>query len=411
MLSPPSPASSELERQDARQRPLLLALGSATFMVSLDARVIAPLLPTIAKDFQISVAQAGWLVSGYMLPYGLFQLVYGPLADRFGKVRVSAWAMLAFSAGTAVCGVFGAFHSILLFRALTGAAAAALIPLTIAYIGDTVPYRRRQSALAMLMASAGAAQAFSTSAGGTIAALLSWRTVFPLLGATAAASTAALFVLRGRELRVVAAPGESPPRYIDALRAPRMLRLLLLVALEGVLFMGGFPYLSGLLELRFRMTALGIGLVLGSAGVAQLVGARLLPLALRRLGERGLLWVGGGQMSAAYLLCAVARGWGTVVLACCLAGIGFSLAHSTLQTRATELFPRGRATALSLFALSLLCGGGLGSLLFGYASEELGYTSTFVASGLLFVAFTATSVRALGYGEFAKHGMPQTSIE
>ena len=66
------------------QRALLLALGTAAFMVSLDGRVVAPLLPTIAADFPISVADAGWLVSGYMLPYGLCQLAYGPLADRWG---------------------------------------------------------------------------------------------------------------------------------------------------------------------------------------------------------------------------------------------------------------------------------------------------------------------------------------
>ena len=68
-------------------------------MVSLDARVVAPLLPAIATDFETSIARAGYVVSGYLLPYGLFQLAYGPLADRFGKVRVSVYAMAAFSLG------------------------------------------------------------------------------------------------------------------------------------------------------------------------------------------------------------------------------------------------------------------------------------------------------------------------
>src|SRR3954447_16994689 len=218
-----------------QQRPLLLALGLATFMVSLDARVVAPLLPTIAHDFQISIARAGYVVSGYLLPYGLFQLAYGPLADRFGKVRVSVFAMAAFSLGTALCGAFASFSAVLLLRALTGAAAAALIPLTIAYIGDTVPYARRQAALAMLMASSGAAQALGVSVGGTIAAVLSWRAIFPILGVLSCLVTLYLFLNAKYEVRRVLVAGARRPRSRDALRSP-LLPILGLVAFEGCLF-------------------------------------------------------------------------------------------------------------------------------------------------------------------------------
>ena len=365
-------------------------------MVALDGRVVAPLLPTVARDFGISVASASWLVSGYMLPYGLCQLAYGPLADRLGKVRVATYAMAAFSVGTALCGAFPSFAMIVLLRALTGAAAAALIPLTIAYIGDTVPYEKRQATLAMLMASAGAAQAFSTSAGGTIAALISWRSVFPLLGALAGAATVALFVYRHREVRLVGTPGAPHPRYRDALRAPRMKALLLLVACEGFLYVGGFSFLSGLLEQRFALDALRIGLLLGVAGVAQVVSARLLPRILRRLSERGLLLTGGSAMAGAYLISAVANHMAWIALACACLGTGLSLCHTTLQTRATEAFPRARGTALALFAFSLFSGGALGTAIIGYASEALGYGVTFALAGLALIAFTAASVRLLG---------------
>jgi len=378
------------------QRALLLALGVATFMVALDGRVVAPLLPTIAQDFHISMANAGWLVSGYMLPYGFCQLGYGPLADRFGKVRVAAYAMVAFSIGTALCGAFPSFASIVLLRALTGAAAAGLIPLTIAYIGDTVPYAQRQAALAMLMASSGAAQAFSTSAGGTIAALVSWRTVFPILGALAGGATVALFVYRKREIRVAVDPGQPHPGYRDALRAPMMRPLLLLVAFEGSLYLGGFSFLSGLLSSRFALGSLQIGLILGLSGVAQLLAARLLPSLLRRTSERQLLWVGGTAMGSAFLLNALAPHWGWVALGCALSGMGFTLCHSTLQTRASESFARGRGTALALFAFSLFSGSALGTVCIGYGADALGYTATFGITGLLLLVFTALVVRVLG---------------
>jgi len=379
----------------AQQRPLLLALGAATFMVSLDARVVAPLLPTIAHDFQISIARAGYVLSSYLLPYGLFQLVYGPLADRFGKVRVSLVAMTVFSVGTALCGAFPSFSAVIILRALTGAAAAALIPLTIAYIGDTVPYANRQAALAMLMASSGAAQALSMSIGGTIASLLSWRAIFPILGVLSGLVTLHLGTNAKLEARGVPGGSTRRPGYADALRSP-LLPILALVACEGFLFMGGFPFLSGLLEQRFKLGSLAIGAILGVTGVAQLLAARLLPRLLRRSSEQELLIGGGGAMGAAYLLCAWAGSFVWVALSCALIGAGFSFCHSTIQTRATEAFPRGRGTSLALFAFSLFLGSALGSMTFGQCIERFGYAETFGAAGVLLFGFTALSVQALG---------------
>ncbi len=77
------------------QRRLLLALGAAVFMANLDARVVAPLLPTLAAELGVSLSQSGWLVSAYLLPYGFCQLMFGPLADRYGKVAVCSHAPLA----------------------------------------------------------------------------------------------------------------------------------------------------------------------------------------------------------------------------------------------------------------------------------------------------------------------------
>jgi predicted MFS family arabinose efflux permease len=375
------------------QRALLLSLGVATFMVGLDARVVAPLLPTIANDFHTSVARAGWLVSGYMLPYGLCQLAYGPLADRYGKVTVASHAMVWFSVGTALCGAFDSFAAIVILRALTGAAAAALIPLTIAYIGDTVPYERRQAALSMLIASSGAAQAFSTSAGGAIAAVMHWRGVFPMLGGLAGLSTAALFVFRGRELRVENTGAR--PSYGDALRTPGVLALLALVALEGALFVGSFSFLSGLLEERFGLDALNIGLVLASAGVSQLLAARLLPRVLRQYSERALILVGGVMMAGANSIAAAAPHWAWVAASCAIVGAGFSFCHSTLQTRATEAFARSRGIALALFAFSLFSGSALGTVCVGYAADAIGYGPTFAITGLLLFVFTGLALRVL----------------
>lgn len=383
-------------RDTGPQRPLLWVLGCASFVVSLDGRVMAPLLPAVAAHYGTSIARAGWLVSAYLLPYGLFQLAYGPLGDRLGKVRVATRAMVAFSVGAALCGAFSSFEALVTLRGLTGAAAAAVIPLTIAYIGDTVPYARRQAALSSLMASVGAAQALSVSVGGLIAAVLDWQAVFPLFGALGGAVALGLFCFGPRELRREAVRGQPLPSYRAALRIRPLLVLLLFVGAEGFLFLGELPYISGLLEERFGLGPLAIGLILAGYGAAQFLAARLLPWLLRRLSERHLLALGGCCLGVASLLFAIARSWLVVVVGCLFIGAGFSLYHTTLQTRATEAFPSGRGTALSLFAFALFSGGALGSVCIGAATLALGYGATFAATSVALFASTAFAVALLG---------------
>ncbi len=378
----------------ARTRRLLWALGAAVFMVNLDARVVAPLLPTVASELGVSLAKAAWLMSAYMLPYGMCQLMFGPLADRYGKIAVCSHAMAAFSVGTACTSLWPSFEAIIALRALTGATAAGLIPLTLAYIGDTVPYERRQATIGALMATAGAAQALSTSLGGSIAALLSWRAVFPLLGAVSLIATLVLYA-SGRDERRRPTYNAARPAYAAVLRAPGMRSLLALVAAEGFLFMGGFSYLSGLLEERFQLGALAIGFVLSLAGVAQLATAWSLPRILRRYSERSLLSVGGSTLAVASVLSAFAPHWALVGVACAALGAGFILCHTTLQTRATEAFPSARGTAVALFAFSLFLGSGVGTALLGYVLDAAGFKLLFVLVGALLGVFTWLAVKLL----------------
>ena len=130
-----------------RDRASLLVLGMAAFMVQADARVIDPLLHVIARDFHTSPPAAAIVISSYALPYGLFQLLYGPIGDRVGKIRVMAACLAVFSFGTFACAFVPSIPVFATLRFLTGVAAAAVIPMSLGYIGDTFPYQDRQIAL------------------------------------------------------------------------------------------------------------------------------------------------------------------------------------------------------------------------------------------------------------------------
>jgi predicted MFS family arabinose efflux permease len=324
-------------------------------------------------------------------------LVYGPLADRFGKVRIVSVAMIFFSAGTAACGLPPSLPAIVALRFLTGVVAAAVFPLTLAYIGDTVPYERRQGAVALLATSSAAAAAFSTAVGGLIAAVVSWRLVFPVFGLVAGLVTTVLLLLRRAEIRLPLPTPRPRPRdtFGAALRAPRMLPLLILVCLEGAIYNGPFTYLGGFLHDRFALGALVIGLLLAVAGVSQLGIARVLARLARRLGERRLVLTGGALMGAAYLLTVITPRWPVFLLPIALAGAGFVLCHSTLQVRATETFPASRGTAVALFAFSLFLGNGVGTAIVGVIVGLAGYNLTLAGAGVALWAFALFAARLL----------------
>jgi len=154
---------------------LILVLGLAGFIVMADNWVVSPLLPSMARAFSVDPARAGVLIVAYMLPFGLFQLLYGPLADRFGKLRVVTISLALFTLATGLCATAVGLVDLTAYRALTGVFAAATMPVSLALIGDLVPMQDRQKAIASFMGIAFLGQATSMTIGGTIAAVSSWR--------------------------------------------------------------------------------------------------------------------------------------------------------------------------------------------------------------------------------------------
>ena len=67
---------------------------------------------------------------------------------------------------------------------------------------------------------------------------------------------------------------------------------------------------------------------------------------------------------------------------CVLAGFGFYILHNTLQTKATEMYPKARGTAISVFAMCLFGGQAVGTLAFGIMTSILGYSLSFMCAGV-----------------------------
>ena len=154
---------------------LIVLLGLAGFIVMADNWVVSPILPAISQNLNIDIARAGLLITAYMLPFGIFQIIFGPLADRYGKKQVITFSIIMFTIATGLCALGTSLTNLAIFRALTGVFAASVMPISLALIGDVFPLTERQSAIGTFMGISFLGQGLSMAIGGAIAFFLNWR--------------------------------------------------------------------------------------------------------------------------------------------------------------------------------------------------------------------------------------------
>jgi MFS family permease len=122
-------------------------MAAGAFTIGCGMRIIDPLMPMMAREFGVGLDSVAPLIGGFALAYGLGQLGSGPLGDALGKLRVAAAALLLYAATLLAAPLAPDLPSLLAMRVLSGLAAAAVIPLFMAHIGDSTPYAQRQAVI------------------------------------------------------------------------------------------------------------------------------------------------------------------------------------------------------------------------------------------------------------------------
>ena len=164
----------------ATQRSILL-LSLGTFASMAAQRICDAMLPELSRVFDVGLAQAAQVVSIFAITYGISQLFYGPLGDRLGKFRVITYAAL-FGCVASLVAVFSHSLDMLLFaRVLMALGAAALIPLAMAWVGDTVPASQLQEMLTRTGLGSTMGIVGGQLAGGLLTDMLGWRWAFAFM--------------------------------------------------------------------------------------------------------------------------------------------------------------------------------------------------------------------------------------
>lgn len=330
-------------------RPLLLA----TFVSALDRFSVAPMLVAIARDLRVSLGSASAAASVYFLCYGLSQVGWGAASDRFGRVRTMRFT-LALGAAAGLCSA--AAPSLLVLtvaRALAGIGFAPATPGVLVYIGDSTPFAQRHAPLNRLVGANAAGTAVAIVGGGFAAAFASWRIAF------------AIPALLAIWLAIVFGSLPEPPhqrsergpvRQIGfVLRHPWAILVMSLGFGEGAVVLGMLAYLAAALETAGVGAALA-GSVVAVYGLAVLMTSRASGRLSGRLRMSTVMGCGAGGYALAYYAIAFAQPLYGVLACTLILGASWALMHPLLQSWATEVVPGARASAVSLFSMSLFVG-------------------------------------------------------
>ena len=363
-------------------------LGLAGFASMASMRIGDPMLVVLGEEFQVSTGEASGVVSVFAVVYGLMQLFYGPLGERFGKLRVVSLAVAACALFSTITALSVNLPMLLVMRGLMGAAAAGIIPLSMAWVGDQVPYERRQETLAKLMSATVIGMMSGLWFGGFAADTLGWRSAFVLLAAMFAWPALLLW----RERQKSSAPASSQaPSIVDSFRLtgqlllmPRVRWVMGVTATEGALVIGALAFMPTHLHQQYGLSVVAAGSVMMLYGVGGLLYSQMARRWLAWLGERGLVRTGAALVAIGLLVLAWGSGVWVGMLACLMAGLGFYMLHNTLQVQATQMAPAARGTAVTLFACSLFFGQSIGVLLMAQSVDMgwLAYAFTGVAVGV-----------------------------
>jgi predicted MFS family arabinose efflux permease len=375
---------------------MIVILGLMAFLANGDNYAAAPLIINIAADLNLTVSVAAMSVTAYMLAFGVFTLIFGPLSDRFGKVKIINLAAI----GTAIFSVLGAFAfnlpSLILFRAMNGAFGAGIFPVTLALVGQSFDDQNRQKAIAKVMGLMFLGGATATIIGGALAYFGSWRLVYLAYGI--AEFIIAMIMLKTLERDQ---PVVERLNILEAYKEPlsnfSFMKLVITIFFVGFSVFGSFTYTGKLIQTATGHNLFVVGLILSLFGVGTVVGGRIAP-GLRKKLKSGFLVSAGVIGGVSLLSMAVSTNAWLLSLALFGFGVAFIFLQSTLITTVQEKLPKRRGTAMSLASFNMFVGGAVGTSINAMVIETGNLAIIYISSAV--ILFFVSIVAALFISQF-----------
>jgi DHA2 family multidrug resistance protein len=172
MSAPPSQAAP------VHRGMITLSVMLATVMQVVDTTIVNVALPHMQGGMSATQDQISWVLTSYIVAAAIFTPLTATLAERFGRKRLFAAAVVGFTLASMLCGAATSLTEIVVFRALQGALGASLVPLSQAVLLDTYPREKHGSAMALWGMGVMVGPILGPTLGGYLTEYYSWRWAF-----------------------------------------------------------------------------------------------------------------------------------------------------------------------------------------------------------------------------------------
>ncbi|PUE11774.1 Bcr/CflA family drug resistance efflux transporter [Limnohabitans sp. T6-5] len=345
---------------------LILALLLGMQAVSTD--MYLPALPVLSRDLAASMGQSQLTLSAMLLAFGLSQLVWGPLSDRFGRRPILLWGIGAYVLASVTCVLAPSIDWLIAARALQGIALGAGVMTARAVVRDLFQPAQGAHAMSQALTGLGIIACACGPVGGILTDWLGWRLA---LLSVALFGLATWLLLYWRFEETLARPDPHALAWRSILRSNRdILRhpsFLTWCAMSTTTFLGLFTVLASssfvfIREMGLSKTAYGFLML--SMSLAYILGTFWCRWMLKRtsvqrtMAAAAVFTLSGGVLEAVLAYAGQGQAWygpWAVMLPVCIYMVGHGVNMPCSQSGAVAPFPAraGTASALNGFIMML----------------------------------------------------------
>jgi predicted MFS family arabinose efflux permease len=337
-------------RSSSNKKLLLYASAFCSFLVGLEALVVSPLIPVIAKSEGFSTDSGGLLITAYALLYGLTAPIFGSLSDRWGRKNMMVAGMLIFSLATLSISFGGGLTILLICRAIAGIGGAMVMPSIFALIGDVFS-KQPGRALAVVIGAMSASTLLGIPAGAFLTVRSSWHVTFLILGTLSviAATCLQLIVPRSPKISISQRSFHYLSPFQKVFSQPSALIALLCTFLWWAGFQGLFANMGAFYSNKFSLHINTIGYIFSLSGLSSLLGNIAGGRLSDRIGTKPVIFAacvicGTGILAVPILSFSL----GLVTCMHVVWAFATGLGQSSLTTFISAMNPEARGTILAM---------------------------------------------------------------
>lgn len=364
----------------------VFVLGLLTMFGPMAIDMYLPGLPAIGRDFAVDQVAVQMTLSLFLVGFGVGQLLWGPLGDRFGRRKPAAIGILLFMAASLGCATAGSIASLSVWRLIQGVGACAAPVLARAMVRDAFDRDRGASVMSLMILVMGTAPLVAPVLGGQVLTHGGWRGIFWVLCGFSIIGLLALMTLPETARRQVGGGAGLLRNFATLLGSRRYLGYALS---SGFVYAGLFAYISGIPFVYidyFKVPETHFGFLFAVNVVAMMITSIINSRLVLRLGVDRLMASGlwATAIASLFLLAAGLTGFGGIVGVAVplFAYLGFlGLVGANGMAGSLAIYPHLAGSASALSGAMQLCIGAASGALVGLLADGTPLPMCLVLSG------------------------------